>query len=176
MCVCDRSFIAHGGYARKVIVPNFSDWRRMIKVCSEGEEDFLLMGDVRIVNGQWTDVMSVLPNNRCRAHSFSCVYYDGTVEINENKIKHKVIKEVHPKQDIALVFEKHILMNGAYLVITLSRRGVDDNDLASLFDNVNEFVANAADKFGYNVKRVALGIYRDHMIYCDFQVWIKPKS
>ena len=67
-------------------------------------------------------------------------------------------------------------MNGAYLVITLSRKGVDDVQLAYLFDNVREFVSNAANKFGYNIKRVAFGIYKNAMIYCDFQVWLKPKS
>eukprot|EP01083_Nonionella_stella_P123967 373911_1 len=168
-----RSYIEHGGLARDCITPNIVKWRRMIKYAAAGDDPYLLMSEVRIVNGQWPDAMDALPNSHFKKYSFSVVFYDGSVKQDSPKIAHKVIKDIKPKDDILETFKKRLYMNGAYLCIALSRRNVNDESLPRLFDNVQEFVQRAADKYGYVARKTAMGVHVNKQIYVDFQMFIK---
>jgi len=171
-----RSYIEHGGLSRNCIVPNMTKWRRMIKYASSGDEPYLLMSDIRIVPGQWSDAMQVLPNSKYKKYSFSVIFYDGSTKQDSPKLSHKVLKEVKPKDDILETFKKRLFMNGGYLCIALSRRNVDDEALPALFDNVQEFVQNAANKYGYIARQCALGVHVNKQIYVDFQIFIKSET
>merc|ERR1712190_533496 len=102
--------------------------------------------DIRIVPGQWCDVMSVLPNSKFKKYSFSVIFYDGSTKQSSPKIAHKVLKEVKPKDDILETFKRRLYMNGAFCSIALSRRNVNNDSLPALFDDVEKFVKNAANK------------------------------
>eukprot|EP01084_Bolivina_argentea_P022196 41266_1 len=168
-----RSYIQHGGDSKNTICPNVIKWRRMIKYASSGDEPYLLMSDIRIVNGQWSDVINALPNTKFKKYSFSIIFYDGSTKQSSPKISHKVIKEIKPKEDIINTFKKKLYMNGSYLSIALSRRNVSDQSLPILFDNVQEFVKNAGNKYGYIARQIALGVHINKQIYVDFQIFLK---
>eukprot|EP01084_Bolivina_argentea_P111717 199277_1 len=145
----------------------------MIKYAASGDHPYLLMGDIRIPNCQWCDVMNALPNSKYKSYSFSVIFYDGSCKIDSPKISHKILKAVKPKDDITETFKRKLFMNGAYLSIALSRRTVSDESLPTLFDNVEEFVFRAAQRYQYIARRVALGVHIDKQIYVDFQIFVK---
>ena len=168
-----RSYIEHGGLARNCITPNIVKWRRMVKYAASGDDPYLLMSDIRIVNGQWSDCIKALPNSKFKKYSFSVIFYDGSTKQDSPKISHKIIKQIKPKDDIIETFKRRLYMNGAYICIALSRRSVSDDSLPTLFDNVENFVKNASNKYGYIARRVALGVHINKQIYVDFQVFVK---
>ena len=171
---CARSFIEHGGYAKDIIVPNIVKYRKMIKNSSAGDEPYLLMSEIKIANTQWSELVKyALPNNKFKKYSFSLIYYDGTTKISSPKIAHKIIHPIKPKNDIELVFKKKLLMNNSYLIVALSSRGIKDDKIPFVFDNVESYVQKIAFKMGYIARKVSMGIHKNKMLYCDFQIFVR---
>eukprot|EP00483_Globobulimina_turgida_P000747 UN00747 len=117
--------------------------------------------------------MDALPNTKFKKYSFSVIFYDGSTKQSSPKISHKVMREIRPEDDIVETFKKRLYMNASYLCIALSRRNVSDESLPTLFDNVQDFVKNAANKYGYIARQIALGVHINKQIYVDFQIFVK---
>jgi hypothetical protein len=166
-----RAWIDNGGLARRAIVPNVVKWRHMIKSAAAGDDPYLLFEDVRIVGSQWIECLDGLPNSKFKPYSFSCVYYNATVRIDSAKLAHKAMHVVKPKADIAKVFERQILMNGAYFVVAVSRKDVSDDKLHVLLNNLERFVNKVAKTHAYKTKRIAMGIHYENMLFMDFRVY-----
>jgi hypothetical protein len=166
-----RCFMENGGLSRKVILPNIVKWRHMLQSAAGGDEPYNLFEDVRIVDAQWVECCMCLPNSVFPKYSFSCVYYDATVKIDSEKLSHKALRVVQPKEDIAKVFERQIIMNGGYFIIAVSRKGVEDDGLHALVNNIHKHVHVSAKEHGYKVKRIAMGIHNEQMVFVDFRVF-----
>ncbi|ETO26844.1 nucleolar RNA-binding protein, partial [Reticulomyxa filosa] len=148
-----RCFIENGGLPRKVVLPNIVKWRHMLQSAARGDEPYNLFEEVRIVDAQWLECCMCLPNSKFPKYSFSCVYYDATIKIDSEKLSHKALRVVQPKQDIAAVFERQIIMNdkGFFLFylcvcVYVLLKDVKDSALHALVTNIHKYVDSVAKK------------------------------